>query len=94
VAEPSSHAGGGEFAWFGGSFPGATEVLGEGPGEAELGVGGDDQPGPQVGGVGIPDLGDGPAEGLLEQPERVLQVESSQERLPAQVYVLAGHRGA
>ncbi|WP_445800787.1 siderophore-interacting protein [Streptomyces malaysiensis] len=37
VAKPPADPGGGETAGFGGPFPGATEVLGEGPGEAELG---------------------------------------------------------
>lgn len=62
-------------------------------GEAELGVGGDDQPGPQVGGRGVADLGDRPAEGLLEQPEGVFKIESAEERLPAQVDILAVHAG-
>ena len=35
-------------------------------GEPELGMAGDDQPGPPVGGQRVADLRDGPAEGLLE----------------------------
>jgi hypothetical protein len=34
-------------------LPGAAEVVGQEPGEAELGVAGDDQPGPAVGGLGV-----------------------------------------
>lgn len=40
--------GGGEPTGLAGPFPGVAQVLGEGPGEAELGVGGDDQPGPRL----------------------------------------------
>jgi hypothetical protein len=39
-------------------------------GQAELGVGGQDQPGPPVGLVGVAQPGPGPAEGLLEEPLR------------------------
>ena len=38
-------------------------------------MGGDDQPGPPVGGLRAADLGGGPAQDLLEQPEGVFQVE-------------------
>lgn len=67
--------------------PGAAQVLGEGAGEAELGVGGDDEPGPQIGAVGVTDFRGRPAEGLLPQPEGVLQVESAEEGLPPAVHV-------
>jgi hypothetical protein len=51
-------------------------------------VGGDDQPGPQIGRVWIADLGKyGPAQGLLEQPEGVFKMEPVEERLSAQVDV-------
>jgi hypothetical protein len=72
----------------------AKEVLGERPREAELGVGGDDQSGPQVGRVRVADLGDGPAQGLFEQPEGVFKIESAEKRLPAQIDVFTGHAGA
>jgi hypothetical protein len=55
------------------AFPGQAQVVSERPGEAELGVGGDDQPGPPVRGGRVADLGDGPPEDLLEQPEGVLK---------------------
>lgn len=56
-------------------------------GKAELGVGGDHQPGPAVGRRRVAQAGPGPAEGLLEQTEGVLQVEAAEERLPAAVDV-------
>ncbi len=82
VAKPPPDAGGGEATRCGSSFPGPPEVLGEGPGETERNMRGDDQPGPQIGGVGAADLGCGPAEGLFHQPEGVLQVEAAEE-MPA-----------
>ena len=93
VPEPSSDSGGGEPSWWGGFLPGAAQVTGEGPGEAELGVDGDDQPGPAVGGLRGADLWAGPAEGLFEQPEGVFQVEAAQERLPGAVDVDGGDTG-
>jgi hypothetical protein len=48
-----------------------------------LSVHDDHQPGPAVGCVRVPQLGNGPAESLLEQPEGVFDVEATQERLPA-----------
>ena len=72
---------------------GRRRSVGEGPGEAELGVGGDDQPGPAVGGLRGAELRAGPAEGLFEQPEGVFQVEAAQERLPPAVDVGGGGAG-
>lgn len=40
VPEPPADPGGGEPTGLAGPFPGVAQVLGEGPGEAELGVGG------------------------------------------------------
>ena len=51
-------------------------------GDPELGVGGDQEPGPAVGGGGVPQQRPGPAELLLEEPERVLEVEPPQVGLP------------
>jgi hypothetical protein len=59
-----------------------------------LGVHGDDDPGPAVGSFGVAQLGCGPSEGLLEQAERVLDVESAQECLPAAVDVCLGGVGS
>ena len=56
-----------------GPFPRAAQVSGERAPEAELGVAGDDQPGPAVRGGRVADLRDGPAEDLLEQAEGVLK---------------------
>lgn len=50
-----------------GRSQGRMEVLGEGSGQAELGVGSDDEPGPQVGGVRVTDLRGGPAERLFHE---------------------------
>jgi hypothetical protein len=46
-----------------GAFPGQAEVICERPGEAELRVAGDDDPGPPVRGGGVADFRRGPAEG-------------------------------
>ena len=72
VFDPGGRPGPG-LAGFG--APAGQQVAGEVPGEAELGVSGDDQPGPAVGGVRVADFGGGSAEGLLEQAEGVFQVE-------------------
>src|SRR6266536_3585113 len=74
----------------GGLLPRAAQVIGQRSREAELGVGGDDQPGPAVGGLRDAELGGGPAQGLLEQPERVFKIASSEERLPEPVQVCGG----
>lgn len=92
VAEPSADPGRGEPSGLGGAFPGAAQVVGEGAGEAKLGVDGDDQPGPSAGGLRAAYLRCDPAQDLLEQAEGVFKVESSQERLPEPVDV--GGRGA
>src|ERR1019366_8878961 len=67
---------------------------GERAGEAELGAGCDDQPGPPVGGLRVADFRGGPAEGLLEQAEGVLEVKPAQERLPQPVGVTGAGAGA
>jgi transposase len=82
VPKSPPDAGWGEPSRRGGAFPGQAQVGCERPGEAELGVAGDDQPGPPVRGSRGADSGGGPAQDLLEQPEGVLQVEAAQERLP------------
>ena len=93
VPKPAADSGRGEPARCGGPFPGAAQVGDEGAGQAELGVRGDDQPGPAVAGVGVAELRAGPAEGLLEQPEGVFQVEAAQEGLPPAVHVGRGGAG-
>src|SRR5512139_53809 len=77
VPKPSTHAGRGEPAWRNGSFPRTAQIGGDVAGEAELGVGGDDQPGPAVGGGRVAQPGCGPAQSLFEQTEGVFQVESA-----------------
>ena len=85
AAKSSADAGGGEAGGPGGSFPGPEEVLGQGPGEAEVGVSGDDQPGPAVRRLGGAELRAGPAERLLDHPEGMFKIEPSKERLPEPV---------
>src|SRR5664280_2544127 len=71
----SPDAGRGEPAGFALSFPGQAEVLDDGSGQAQLGVGGDDERGPAVGLLGGTHRGCGPAEGVLDEPEGVFDVE-------------------
>ncbi len=85
VAKSAADLGRGELLGRGRSLPGTAQVAGEGAGQPELGVAGDDQPGSAVGGFRVADLRCGPAEGLLEQPEGVLKIEAAQEGLPAAV---------
>src|ERR1700685_2034850 len=92
VPESPAGPGGGEPAGRGGPFPGQAQVVSQRAGEPELGVDGDDQPGPPVRGVRVADFGGGPAKDLLEQPEGVLDVEAAQERLPVPVHLIG--RGA
>jgi hypothetical protein len=73
AAKSPADSGGGEPAGRGGAFPGAAQVGGERAGEPELGVAGDHDPGPAVGGVRVADFGGGPAEDLFEQAEGVLE---------------------
>ncbi len=71
--ESAADAGGSQAAARGGLLPGQAEVCGHGAGEPELGVAGEDEPGPPVGGGGVAELGAGPAEDLLKEPERVFK---------------------
>ena len=57
VPVAAADAGGGEAAGLAGLLPGQPDIGGEIAGEAELGVAGDDQPGPAVGGMRVADLG-------------------------------------
>jgi hypothetical protein len=77
VRESPADAGGGEPPRLGRGFPGEAQVGGEGSGGGQLGESGDHQPGPSVGGLRIADLGNGPAQGLLQEPEGVLDVEAA-----------------
>ncbi len=86
VAKPSANACRGEPARSGGGFlPRAAEVFGEVAGQPELGVRGDDQPGPAVRGLGGAQAGPGPVQGLFEEPERVFDVEAAQVGVPESV---------
>src|ERR1700730_14090733 len=90
VAEPAADPGGGQGAGGGGAVPGQRDVGGQAAGEPELSVGGDDQPGPPVSGGWIAQLGPGPAEELLEEPERVFDIKAPQECLPGAVDRVSG----
>ena len=79
---PPADPGRGEPVGGGGFLPGATEVLGEGTGEPELGVSDDQEPGPAVRRLGATEFRGGPAEGLLREAEGVLQVEAAEKCLP------------
>jgi hypothetical protein len=73
VAESGADAAGGHLLWRQGALPGQPGVGGQGPGEVELGVAGDEEPGPPVGGARVAEGGLVPAEGLLEEAEGVLK---------------------
>lgn len=68
-------------------FPRMAKVTSERDGQAELGVGGNDQPGPAVGLLGGADPGRGPPQGALGEPEGVLGVEAAQVGPPHHVQV-------
>lgn len=95
VPEPPADPGGSESARLGRLLPEAAKVRDQRPGEAQLGVSHDDvdQPGPPVRRLGSAELPAGPAQHLLDYPERLLQVESAEERLPAQIDALSRPRG-
>ncbi|GLP67328.1 hypothetical protein TUSST3_39500 [Streptomyces sp. TUS-ST3] len=93
VSEPPADSGRGEPAGLGGLLPRPPQVGGGLAQKADLGVRGDYQPGPALTGLGSPQLRPGSPEGLLHQPEKVLDVEPSQKRLPAHVDVLAVQAG-
>jgi len=75
--KPSSDAGGGEPAGFEPAFPGQSLVFDQAAGQAQLGVGGEDDPGPEVGLFGGAQTWCGPAQGVLEEPEGVFDVEAA-----------------
>ena len=75
--KPSADACWGEQAWVSVSFPGQAKIVDGAAGEAELGVGGDDEPGPAIGLYGCAHGGGGPAEGVLGEAVGVLDVEAA-----------------
>jgi hypothetical protein len=87
VPKSPADTGRGQPAWRGGPFPGVAQVRSERAGEAQLGVAGDDQPGPPVRRLRVADFRGGPAEDLPVQAEGVLKIETAQERLPQPVHV-------
>jgi hypothetical protein len=70
-----------------GSLPRQPLVAGELAGQAELGVGGQHQPGPAVGLFGMARPRRRPTQGLLGEPDRVLQVEPADVRPPGKVQI-------
>jgi len=93
VPKPAADPGRGQPARRGGPLPGQAQAIGQWPGLAELGVAGEDEPGPPVSSLRVADLGRGPAEDLLEQPEGVLEVEAAYERLPQSARLIRGDAG-
>lgn len=94
VPAPSADVGGCQFVRLGRLLPGPAEVGGQRSGEPELGIGGDHEPGPSAGRFRVAKPGLDPPQGLLEQAKCVLDVEASQEGLPAAVDVRLGGAGA
>ena len=86
-AKPSSDPDRGQFVGVGSSFPWQAEVVDEASGEAELGVGANDQPGPSVGLFGCADRWCGPAQGSFGESVGVLYVESSEVGPPTAIEV-------
>ena len=83
----------GELVGFAGHLPGQPVVIDQPSGQALLGVGGHDQPGPPVGLFGAGDAGGGPAQGVPREPVEVLGIEAAQVGPSAQVEVgAAGSR--
>ena len=93
-SKPAPDTRGGEFAWLGGFFPGQSLVGDQGSGEPKLGVGGGDEPGPPVGLVGGAQSWGGPSEGVLAEPEGVLDIEAAQVGSPARVEVDRARAGS
>jgi len=81
VAEPAADPGRGQPTGRAGPLPGQPDAGGEVAGQIELGVAGDDQPGPPVGGGRVAEPGPGPAEHLLRVGDRLRGFD----RLPAEV---------
>src|SRR6187402_334359 len=84
LRKPLAHAGGceGTTGRTLGALPGEAPVLNGEAGQAELGVGQQDQPGPAIGLLGVADAGRGPVERLLAEAVGVLQVEAVDVRPP------------
>src|SRR5438034_2831389 len=65
VPEPAADPGGSQASGRAGPLPGQPQVGGQVAGEIQLGVAGEDEPGPPVGGGRVAEPGPGPAENLF-----------------------------
>jgi hypothetical protein len=77
VPEPAADPGRGQPPGQGGPFPGQAQIRRQRPGEPELGMGGDDDPGPSVSGGRATEFRGGPAKDLLEQAEGVFKEQAA-----------------
>lgn len=93
VPESTADPGRGEPAGGGGFLPGPAEVHDEGPGEPELGVSDDQEPGPAVRRLRGTEFRGGSAGGLLREAEDVLQIGAAEECLPETVHITGGGAG-
>ena len=83
----SSDASRGELGGVAGAFPRHAHVVYQASGQAQLGVGGDDEPSPAICLLGHLQRGSGPAEGVLDEAVGVLEVEAVEVGGQAQLQV-------
>ncbi len=88
-----AHAGGCELVGVERPFPRQAAVGDPGSRQPQLRVGGPDQPGPAVGLLRVPHAGRRPAERLLAEAQRVLQVEAADVGAPEQAQVRLARAG-
>src|ERR1035437_2174101 len=82
-----------EFPGLAAAFPALPVVFGNGPGQAELGDRGDDEPGPAGDLTRVAERGLVPARGVLGEPVCVLDVKAVQVGAPDQVQVRGARAG-
>jgi len=81
------NTGGCQLTWLRRPFPWQTAVLNPLPSQAQLGVGGDDEPGPAIGLLRMPHPRWRPTETLLAATQRVVQVEAPDLGAPEQIQI-------